>query len=125
MTDTITITEDGGPQPVDIPGLAPDETGYCLSETHAKVRVTRPRDPAAAMYGYLAIAAACDADGAPVLRPSGRPVYAEYTRACGKDMLLRDPAGVADEMRAAAIAGALQALQVELAVMAANDQAGV
>lgn len=109
-----------------IPGAAPDEIGYLLNgEHHCLVRVTRPRDAAASMYGHLAIAFAVDAEGRPSLRPNGKTIEASYSAAISKVMLLDDPASISADLRRRAVEGAMREMLVELAVVQANDEAGI
>lgn len=111
---------------VEVPGSSPDETGYRINDEHyCLVRVTRPRDAAASMYGHLAIAYSVDAEGRPLLRPSGKAIEASYTAAKMKEMLLGDPSGVSAELRTQAVEGAMRELLVEIAVVRANDEAGI
>ncbi len=130
-----TFTDDAdnphAPKPIsykafDVPGASPDETGYVIDGVHyCLLRVGRPRDAAASMYGHLAIAFAVEADGRPLLRPSGKAIEASYTAATAKAMLLDDPAGVSADLREQAVEGAMRELLVEIAVVLANDEAGI
>lgn len=118
------------PAPLDyeevaMPRAADDEQGYRVGSVYALVRVAKPKAPAASMYGHTAIAFAVDAEGVPVLRPSGNVIEVPYTRMMPKADLLADPAGAAARLRRDVIEGALRELLVELAVVAANDVAGI
>lgn len=111
---------------VAIPGASPDETGYKINPQHwCLLRLTKPVDAAASVYGYLAIAFAVHEDGTPILRPSGKTIEGTYTAALQKSLLLADPNGISQSLRTQAIDGAIRALLIELAVVAANDVAGV
>lgn len=130
-TFTVDADNPNAPKPirceaVAVPGASPDETGYLINDEHyCLVRVTRPRDAAASMYGHLAIAFAVDAEGRPLLRPNGKAIEASYTAAKAKEMLLDDPTGVSAELRTQALEGAMRELLVEIAVIRANDEAGI
>ena len=109
-----------------IPGASPDETGYRVEGQHyCLVRMSRPRDAAASMYGHLAIAFAVDAEGRPMLRASGRPIEASFTAAVGKELLVVDAATKSAALRQQAIQGVLRELLIEIAVERANFEVGI
>ena len=114
----------------EIPGLAPDETGYQITGTLqcASVRLTRAVGVAGSMFGFTACAFALDVEGIPTITAAGQTIEGWHTVSCMKRDLIIDgelSQTKIDELKAAAIEAALSEMLSVTTVEQAFDALGV
>ena len=97
---------------IDLPGLAPDESGVKINnaDQYAAVRLTRPSGLAPSMFGFTACAFAIEFDGSPTLTGDIRTIEGHHTVSCPRgELLLNGSLSLekAASLKEAAIRGAL------------------
>lgn len=109
--------------PFEIPGLAPDEAGYQVTETGqcASVRLTRASGAAPSMFGFTACAFALEADGSPTLTADLKTIEGWHTVSCSKSDLLVGGSLSLDKVAELKAAATEKALLEMLSIISTED----
>lgn len=106
---------------VALPDLSPDEEGYEVHGYYASVRFSRGAGSDKHTFGVTCCAYARDATGKPYINAAGTAIEGAFSMSCSKHDLLSDSSRVND-VRAAALDGALREMLAHIAENAAFEQ---